>query len=388
MSVLAGRVPGHCEHGSIVSVGRTAFFVRTLVVGAVVAGTAGFVNADKVVVLSVDGEAREVRTYASTVADLLAEEGIPVGPHDALVPGVAAPLDEGSRVEIRRGRLVVLDVDGTPREIWTTAATVDELASSLDSRYDAATLTASRSQRIPLSGFTLGVRVPKSVTLEHDGTRTELETTASTIGAVLVEAGLEVSDADLLSADLSLAPVDGLTVTVVRVTTDRAVARNPIPFRTKKKADSSLYRGVTKVVRAGKPGRRETTYVLTLHDGTVVSKERVAVETVRPPVTRVVVFGTKVRPATPTTRSSSGGGVAALNWAALARCESSGNPRAVGGGGLYFGLYQFTLGTWRGVGGSGNPIDASPGEQTYRAQLLYRNRGAQPWPVCGRLLYT
>jgi uncharacterized protein YabE (DUF348 family) len=357
-------------------------------VGAVVVGTAGFVNADKVVTLSVDGEVRQVGTYASTVADLLAEEGIPIGPHDALVPAVTATINEGSRVDIRRGRLVVLDVDGSPREIWTTATTVDELASSLGSRYAAATLTASRSERIPLTGFTVGVRVPKSVTLEYDGTSTELETTATTIGAVLREAGLEISDADLLSADLSLAPVDGLTVTVVRVTTDRAVSRASIPFRTMKKADRSLYRGVTKVVRAGKPGRRETTYVLTLHDGAVVSKERVAVETVRPPVTRVVVFGTRARPTAPTPRSSSGGGVDALNWAALARCESSGNPRAVGGGGLYFGLYQFTLGTWRGVGGKGNPIDASPGEQTYRAKLLYRNRGASPWPVCGRLLFS
>ena len=63
-------------------------------------------------------------------------------------------------------------------------------------------------------------------------------------------------------------------------------------------------------------------------------------------------------------------------------------PVAVAGGGLYFGLYQFNLGTWHGVGGAGNPVDASSAEQTYRAKLLYRNRGSQPWPVCGHLLYT
>ena len=69
-------------------------------------------------------------------------------------------------------------------------------------------------------------------------------------------------------------------------------------------------------------------------------------------------------------------------------CESSGNPRSVGGNGTYFGLYQFTLGTWHGVGGAGNPINASAAEQTYRAKLLYRNRGSAPWPTCGHLLYT
>ena len=93
-------------------------------------------------------------------------------------------------------------------------------------------------------------------------------------------------------------------------------------------------------------------------------------------MTRIVIYGTKARPApTTATKRRTATGVDALNWAALAQCESSGNPRAVGGGGLYFGLYQFNLSTWHGVGGVGNPIDASAAEQTYRAKLLYREPG-------------
>ena len=42
--------------------------------------------------------------------------------------------------------------------------------------------------------------------------------------------------------------------------------------------------------------------------------------------------------------------------------------------------------TWRSVGGSGLPTSASAGEQTYRAKLLYKQRGRSPWPTCGRLL--
>lgn len=75
-----------------------------------------------------------------------------------------------------------------------------------------------------------------------------------------------------------------------------------------------------------------------------------------------------------------------LNWAALAECESSGNPRAVSRTGKYRGLYQFDLRTWRSVGGSGDPARASRAEQTLRAQLLYAERGRQPWPYCGRFL--
>ena len=72
-------------------------------------------------------------------------------------------------------------------------------------------------------------------------------------------------------------------------------------------------------------------------------------------------------------------------WRKVANCESSGNPRAVNPAG-YYGLFQFDLQTWRSVGGSGNPAKASAAEQLMRAKKLYSQRGASPWPVCGRFL--
>jgi hypothetical protein len=50
----------------------------------------------------------------------------------------------------------------------------------------------------------------------------------------------------------------------------------------------------------------------------------------------------------------------------------------------FYGAYQFTLGTWRSVGGSGNPAHASPAEQDARAWALYESRGLQPWPTPAR----
>ncbi len=69
-------------------------------------------------------------------------------------------------------------------------------------------------------------------------------------------------------------------------------------------------------------------------------------------------------------------------WAALARCESGGNPTAVSRNGLYYGLYQFSLPTWRAMGGSGLPTQASAAEQTARAQALQARSGWGQWPVC------
>ena len=80
------------------------------------------------------------------------------------------------------------------------------------------------------------------------------------------------------------------------------------------------------------------------------------------------------------------GGPSYAQWSALRQCESSGNYRAVSPSGLYRGAYQFDLGTWATVGGSGDPINASPAEQDHRAQVLWSQRGASPWPICGRYL--
>ncbi len=73
----------------------------------------------------------------------------------------------------------------------------------------------------------------------------------------------------------------------------------------------------------------------------------------------------------------------AADWASLRDCESSGRYDINTGNG-YYGAYQFDLPTWRSVGGTGYPNEASPAEQDYRALYLYRMRGWSPW-TCARI---
>jgi hypothetical protein len=86
-----------------------------------------------------------------------------------------------------------------------------------------------------------------------------------------------------------------------------------------------------------------------------------------------------------TTAASAGGGPtgAPTALAKIAQCESSGNPAAVSPGGTYRGKYQFSRETWRDMGGSGDPAQASEAEQDRMAAKLYAQRGDAPWPVCG-----
>jgi hypothetical protein len=106
------------------------------------------------------------------------------------------------------------------------------------------------------------------------------------------------------------------------------------------------------------------------------------------PVSRILVTGTKEpQPAAAATSSSasSGSAVGGDVWAALANCESGGNPATNTGNGFY-GMYQFTLGTWQAMGGTGLPSEASAATQTAMAQRLQASAGWGQWPACAASL--
>lgn len=72
-------------------------------------------------------------------------------------------------------------------------------------------------------------------------------------------------------------------------------------------------------------------------------------------------------------------------WERLAACESGGNWSINTGNGYYGGL-QFSAGTWRSVGGSGLPSQASKQEQITRGQMLQARSGWGQWPACSSKL--
>jgi hypothetical protein len=173
-----------------------------------------------------------------------------------------------------------------------------------------------------------------------------------------------------------------MTVTVARVRLGQHVRRISLPFKTVTEYDASLAQRQSQVVRAGRTGRALARVTTQVRDGRVITRHRRVLRVLRAPVSEIVRVGTAAPTAATYGPSDSG-----LNWTALAQCESRGEPTAVSPYG-YYGLYQFALSTWYSVGGTGNPANASPSEQTYRAQLLYDRSGSAPWPVCGSQLYS
>lgn len=361
------------------------FTAQGLVLTALVGGTVAYTHYNKQVVLVVDGRSQSVSDMVTTVGDLLDSQGIALGAHDAVTPSASTELDDGDTVTVKYGRQLSVTVDGDESTFWTTETTVDRALTALGIRSEGASLSVSRSQPIGRQGLEVSVSTPKQIRVTADKRTRTLTTTAATVEEALADHDITLDSDDRSSVVLGSAPVDGMAVVVTRITKKTVSVTETYTVATVKKRTSSLYQGTTKTTRTGHAGRRVATYVVTYSDGKVVSRKLKGTVTTRKAVATVLQVGTKKRP-TKTYDSDVGGSVDSLNWAALAQCESGGNPKAVNPSG-YYGLYQFSLSTWGSVGGSGNPINASSAEQTMRAKMLYKRAGAGQW-TCGYKLFT
>lgn len=348
------------------------------------ASAVAFAGDGTTVQLSVDGATRQVTVYVSTVGALLSSESVRTGPHDYVSPPAATTLRAGLRVVVRHAHRLALTLDGKRRELWVAEPTVRAALASLGVDGAGAYVAPPPATRLRAGTTAVTVRLPQHVVVLVDGHRLQPTTTAPTVAALLAQLDVRLGSRDLLTVPAAAYPVGGLVVQVVRVRLRRELVTRQVPYATDQQPDGSLPQGQTRLLRPGVPGVQVLDYVVTLHDGVPVSRRLVGEATRAQPVAELVAVGT----ATPPPAATAPASVADLNWPALASCESGGNPRAVSPNGDYRGLYQFSMATWHSLGGSGDPIDASAQEQTYRAELLYERDGTAPWPVCGSRLYS
>lgn len=327
------------------------------------------------VAISIDGETQSLDTRAGSVADLLAEMDVTVADADLVEPPLDTELAEGDTVTVRYARPFTVVIDGSETAHTTTMLTVGDALAEAGAPVDGAAVSVPLSDALPRTGLMVDVTTPKSFSLNVGGEVRAVTTTGRTVGDVLRDEGVELAATDIVAPSVDTPVTEAMTATVTRIRVENEVRAEPIPHETVEQNNPDLLAGTREVTTGGVDGTRDVTYAVTYTNGELTSEEVLSAMVTQEPVTEVVVVGTKPLPASD------------LNWAALAQCESSGNPKAVNPAG-YYGLYQFSLSTWSSVGGSGNPSDASVEEQTLRAQILYERSGAGQWPHCGPRLFS
>ncbi|MFO7778407.1 MAG: transglycosylase family protein [Nitriliruptoraceae bacterium] len=329
-----------------------------------------------------DGDVHEVRLTSGTVADALDDAEVDLAADDDVHPELDTEVEGDLQIVVARSITVDVVVDDEePVTVTAPVSSVDgavRLAGLADLRAEGAVATPSWHEPIT-DGEVIAIRRPVEVTLEADGDQRTVITLAAQVEDLLSLNDVELGPDDRVSPAPSAALRADQLITVERVeyveaTEEVVLARDEV-----RRNSSSLDRGRTQVEDEGRDGLRRDEYRLTLVDGEEVERELVGGEVVRQPRDRVVLVGTRApAPAGAATASSS-------VWDRLAQCESGGNWQINTGNGYYGGL-QFHPQTWRSVGGSGLPHQASKAEQIHRAQILQARSGWGQWPACSRKL--
>jgi resuscitation-promoting factor RpfB len=267
------------------------------VLAGVVAGTVAFTAgpAAKSVRLVVDGKAQTVHTEGSDVGQVLADAGYKLDGHDLVAPAPSTSVTNGSTIVLKRGRLLHLSVDGQTRDVWTTAPTVAAAMSDLG--YSQQDLTSvSRAHRLPLSATDIDIRLPKFVVVYHDGARTALRTTDTTLRQAFRDMHLKLGRYDRISEPLSTSITRRTVVRIHRIEHSVLTKRESIPFRTRSVDDSKLLSGHSRVVVAGRDGVRELRWAAVYVDGKLAGKTKLPSRVLRRPVVEVRHDGTKQPP--------------------------------------------------------------------------------------------
>jgi uncharacterized protein YabE (DUF348 family) len=285
-------------------------------------------------------------------------------------------------------RTVTLTVDGVGLAVTTTASTVSGLLDEQSVTVDATDIVQPRPSASLASGMKVNVDHAAEITVTDNAITTDYLVTSDVVSDVEAELALPTPDFTALKID-SYQPVqfrrtltfgpggkllqgadqirDGSHAVVQDVRMVFPTKKKTVDARVSRKSTKLLYDGTSRVVKQGRDGVRAVTSRRTFVEGELRAERVVNRTWVKKPKHKVVRTGT------------------GPNWPALARCESGGNPKAVNPAGFY-GLYQFSLSTWRGVGGKGYPTDYGYWEQTLRAWKLYQASGRSPWPHCGAYL--
>lgn len=363
--------------------------MAAVVTGAVTLALAGGGTAlatDRGVTVDVDGTETTVHTFGGTVADALAEAGVELDEDDAVAPSPETPVGAGDHVMVRSPRRLTVELDGHRAEHRVNAATLDEGLGQIGLDPETVELSRAHTTAIPADGLTVTAeRAPRMVVM-YDTIRAETRTTGDTVADVLDAAGIDPGEHDVISPEPDEPAEPDMVVRVLPVLDEPETEEVVIEAETVEQQDPDRAEGEREVVTEPEDGLKEVTTATVLREGEEVEHE-LSEEIVTEPVEGLVEVGTKVEE-DPAPEAS--GAAAGLDWSGLAQCESGGDPTAVNSAGGYYGLYQFSVTTWESVGGSGLPSEASPGEQTSRAQSLYDTvdgNWQSQWPQCGTHLF-
>lgn len=249
------------------------------------------------VVIVADGQERLVYTLATVPADVLAEAGVLLNPHDTLrveAPSLADPPGTLYRLMVGRAVEVVLEEKNLITRFYTDAPTVGEALT----RAGIHLYLADRIYPDPATPIYAGlhIRLERSipVTVLVDNHILPTRTHRDRVGDVLADLGIVLNGKDYTQPDWDAPVTDGLEIKVVRVEERVYVQQSPIPFSTEWRPDYDLELDHQALLEEGEPGVLEQRIRVRLENGREVARWIEGESVVKPTKNRIMGYGAKV----------------------------------------------------------------------------------------------
>ena len=191
-----------------------------------------------------------------------------------------------------------VNLDNTNKiEIKTKKGTVREVLIANDIPFGADDRVEPGLDTKVNGGETISIYKAREITIVDGDTTTVRKTTYKKVGDILKELNIALGEKDEVTPGLNseVATVD--TIKIARTGKTTETKKEVIKFETKEEKDDSKYvdEKVTKV--EGKNGEKEVTYNVVREKGKEVSREVASEKVITEATAKVVVVGTKQRPA-------------------------------------------------------------------------------------------
>lgn len=137
------------------------------------------------------------------------------------------------------------------------------------------------------------VEKSRMIELHVDGQISFKRTAKKTVGEVLEESGIVLTENDLVTPAIDSVVEENTVIAVTRIEVSEETIENEIPYKTVEEKDASIYVGTSVVKRYGANGLERKTYKVTRSDGAEISRELISEEVVREPVDEILRVGAK-----------------------------------------------------------------------------------------------
>ena len=338
-----------------------------LIVGG---GAAAYASMSNSVTLTVDGRSDTIRTFGSSVSQVLDARDIDVDAKDKVSLPDDHQLQDGDDVTVAYAKPVTLSMDGeiTKHTVYnkTVGGAIDDLGLDLPA---GSYVSQDADQALSRDANALVVSTKKQIKVTADGDTKTVATAEPTVQGALDAAGITVGDDDEVTPGISMYLAPDTKVKVVRVKTETKTETVKVDYDTTVTDDPESPKGEVEVVSEGVPGENAEKVEIVYADGKVRERKVLSTQVVKKPVAQVEKHGTE---------ETTGDSV----WDKIAQCESGGNWSINTGNGYYGGL-QFSAATWRSVGGPGLPHQNSREVQIKYAKILQARSGWGQWGCAG-----